>query len=201
MLFIITGPSGGGKSTLVRGVMKKMRGVQFSVSHTTRKKRRIEEEGKDYYFVSRKKFEQMIKEKKMVEWARVHGDYYGTSRKELEEKRNKGDLLLDIDVQGAQQIRKQFQKAVFVFIMPPGYHELKKRLEDRAQENEESIRKRLEEARKEISRYREFQYLIVNDDIEGAVKNLESVIRARRCSLDVQEEKIRPILRSFIPHD
>ncbi|MBS3818495.1 guanylate kinase [bacterium] len=200
-LFIITGPSGGGKSTLVHEVMKKMSGLQFSVSHTTRKKRKGEKEGKDYYFLSKKKFEQMIREKKMVEWARVHGDYYGTSQKEMERKKKEGDLILDIDIQGAQQIKEQFGKVVFVFIMPPGYEELKKRLENRAQENEVSIQKRLESAEKEITHYSEFDYVVINDHLRKAADELGAIITARRCHLDIQEKKIQLILRSFISHD
>ena len=131
MLFVITGPSGCGKTTLVRLALKKVKDVQFSVSHTTRKKRNTEKEGRDYYFVSESEFKQMIKDEKLAEWAVIHGNYYGTSKREIEKKGVQGDLLLDIDVQGAQQIKSRLKRGVFIFILPPLFEELKRRLGSR----------------------------------------------------------------------
>ena len=197
MLFVITGPSGCGKTTLVRQVLENVEGVQFSVSHTTRKKRNSEKEGRDYYFVSKSEFEQMIREEKLVEWTVIHGNHYGTSKREIEKKGNLGDLLLDIDVQGAEQIKEKLKRGIFIFILPPLFEELKTRLEERGQESPDSIKKRLEVARKDIRFYPDFDYIIINDELEKASKELEAVILSTRCRLDIKKKEIVPILRSF----
>jgi guanylate kinase len=197
MLFVITGPSGCGKTTLVRHVLENVENVRFSVSHTTRQKRNSEKEGKDYYFVPKSAFEQMIKEEKFVEWAVIHGNYYGTSKRELEKKGTMGDLLLDIDVQGAEQIRSKLKRGVFIFILPPLFEELKARLEERGQESLDSIEKRLEIARKDIRFYPHFDYIIINDKVKKALKELEAIILSTRCRLDIKKKEIVPILRSF----
>lgn len=197
MLFVITGPSGCGKTTLVKHVMEKVKDVQFSVSHTTRKKRNSEKEGRDYYFVSKSEFEQMIKEDKFAEWAVIHGNHYGTSKREIEKKGTLGDLLLDIDVQGAEQIKEKLKRGVFIFILPPLFEELKTRLEERGQESPDSIKKRLEDARKDIRFYPDFDYIIINDELNKAVNELEAIILSTRCRLDIKKKEIVPILRSF----
>ena len=197
MLFIITGPSGCGKSTLVHRVLENVKNVRFSVSHTTRNKRDSEEEGKDYYFVSKSEFEQMIKDERLIEWTVFHGNHYGTSKREVEKKGSMGDLLLDIDVHGAEQVKSKLKKAVFIFILPPSFDELKRRLEARGQESAESIKERLDVARKDIRAYPHFDYIIINDDLEKAVLCLESIIRSMRCSLESKKKEIVPILQSF----
>jgi guanylate kinase len=197
MIYVISGPSGCGKSTLIQRVLRRLENVQFSVSHTTRKKRESEKEGKDYYFVSREEFERMAKQGKFVEWAMVHGNYYGTSKKEVEAKGAKGDLLLDIDVQGAQQMKTKLKRFAFIFILPPSFQELKRRLELRGLESPDSIRKRLEVARREIRSYSQFDYLIVNDQLEKAVREVESILISSRCRLDSRKREIRSILQSF----
>lgn len=197
MLFVITGPSGCGKTTLVRQVMENVKDVQFSVSHTTRKKRNSEKEGRDYYFVSKSEFEQMIKEEKLAEWTVIHGNHYGTSKREIEKKGTLGDLLLDIDVQGAEQIKSKLKRGVFIFILPPLFEELKARLEERGQESPDSINKRLEVARKDIRFYPHFDYVIINDEMKKASKELEAIILSTRCRLDIKKKEIVPILRSF----
>lgn len=197
MLFVITGPSGAGKSVLVRRVMENLERVEFSVSCTTREKRNDEIEGKDYYFVSEEEFKEMINASKLAEWAVVHGNYYGTSKEELETKGAKGDLLLDLDIQGAQQIKQKFIEAVFVFIMPPLFQELEKRLIARGQENAVSIQKRLEVASKEIKYYDQFDYVVINDELEKAVSELESIMKSTRYRLEARKAEIQPILRSF----
>jgi len=197
MIYVISGPSGCGKSTLIQRVLRRLGNVQFSVSYTTRKKRENEKEGKDYYFVSREEFERMIKQGKFVEWAIVHGNHYGTSKKEVDSKGTKGDLLLDVDVQGAQQIKAKSKRATFIFILPPSFQELKTRLEVRGLESPDSIRKRLEVARREIRSYSQFDYLIVNDQLEKAVRELESILISSRCHLDSRKREIRSILQSF----
>ncbi len=197
MLFIITGPSGCGKSSLVHRVLEKVDNVRFSVSHTTRKKRDSEKEGVHYYFISSSEFEKMIKEERLFEWTVFQGNQYGTSKREVERKGGAGDLLLDIDVHGAEQIKSRLKKAVFIFILPPSYKELKRRLEARGQESAESIEERLEVARKDIRAYPQFDYIIVNDDLDEAVKYLESIICSMRCSLESKKREIVPILQSF----
>ncbi len=197
MLFVITGPSGCGKTTLVKHVMEKVKDVQFSVSHTTRKKRNSEKEGKDYYFISKSEFEQMIKEEKLAEWTVIHGNHYGTSKREIEKKGTMGDLLLDINVQGAEQIKSKLKRGVFIFVLPPLFEELRARLEERGQESPDSIKRRLEVARKDIRFYPDFDYIIINDELEKAVNELEAVILSTRCRLDIRKKEIVPILRSF----
>lgn len=197
MLFIISGPSGCGKSTLVQQVLKKVEQVQFSVSHTTRKKRDSEEEGEDYYFVSKSEFERMIKEDRLLEWTVFHGHHYGTSKREIEKKSSAGDLLLDIDVHGAEQVKSKLKKAVFIFILPPSFEELKRRLEARGPATAGYIEERLDVARKDIRAYPQFDFIIINDDLENAVQCLHSIIRSMRCSLESRKKEIMPILRSF----
>jgi len=174
-----------------------LEGLKFSVSHTTRKKRKGEVEGKDYYFVSQEEFKGVIKENGLAEWAVVHSHYYGTSKREIEKKGAKGDLLLDIDIQGAQQIKEKYKKAVFIFIMPPHFRDLKRRLKTRGQESSASVQKRLEMARKEIRCYHQFDYVVINDELKKAVQELESIIRSARYSLESRQMEILSILRSF----
>jgi len=197
MLFVITGPSGSGKSTLVRGVIKELENIDFSISLTTRKKRSDEKEGEDYYFVSEERFKQLIQEKMLMEWTVIHGHYYGTAKREIEKKGIRNDLILDIDVNGAKQTKAKAKKAVFIFILPPVFRELKLRLEKRGEESAEAIRKRLNTAKKEIRHYHEFDYVIVNDDLKRAVADLKSIILSVRCRLDIRQKEIMPILRSF----
>ncbi len=147
MIYVISGPSGCGKSTLIRQVLVGLEGVRFSVSHTTREKRELEVDGKDYYFVSQDRFLLLVKKNSFVEWAVVHGAYYGTSKRELTKDRNM-DVILDIDVQGAAQIRKKIGTAVFVFVLPPSYRELRKRIQERGLDSAAAIRRRLATARK-----------------------------------------------------
>lgn len=201
MIFIISGPSGCGKSTLVKHVLKDHSGIGFSVSHTTRNRRENEVDGKDYYFVSTETFEQMIQDNMFAEWAKVHGNLYGTSKKELEKKDANQDILLDIDVQGAEQIREKIKKGIFVFILPPSYTELKKRLEERGQESAESIRIRLDMARKEIRSYTKFDYIIINEKLDEAVEQLGAIVLSLRCRLEKRQKTIIPILRSFSEAD
>ncbi len=197
MLFVITGPSGCGKSTLARRVLEGVENLDFSVSYTTRKKRDSETEGKDYYFVPKEVFDDMMKTNKLVEWAMVHGNYYGTSRREIEKKGINKDLLLDIDVEGAHQIKEKVKKAVFIFILPPSYKELKARLEKRGGEVSASIARRLETAKKEIRHYPGFDYIVINDKLERAVKELAAIIVSTKCRLEWQKKEIAPIIRSF----
>ena len=197
MIFVISGPSGCGKSTLVQYALTEIPDLEFSVSHTTRLQRDAEEEGKDYYFISSEEFKRMAAEEKLAEWALVHGNYYGTAKKELERKGASKDLILDVDVQGAEQLRQRYKKGKYIFVLPPSYVELRKRLEKRGQESPESIRMRLAAAKREIRSYAKFDYIIVNDVLVDAVKDLTAILRSSRCRLDKRQKTIVPILQSF----
>ncbi len=194
MIFVVSGPSGCGKSTLIGRVLADIGGLRFSVSHTTRPKRGAEVEGRDYHFVSRETFDAMIEEKAFVEWAEVHGHRYGTSRAEVEAG---GDVVLDIDVQGARQIRSSGLPAKLVFVMPPVFAELRRRLQARGTDDPDAVKRRLQKAREEVRAFSEFDYVIVNEDLETAVDELRSIIRAEWCRPGIRTERIDAILRSF----
>ena len=197
MLFVISGPSGCGKSTLIRKVRRSLGDLEFSVSHTTRAPRPSEKDGVDYYFVTEKTFERMVREKRFVEWARVHGHLYGTSRAEVERKGRRRDVVLDIDVQGARQVRTRIPGAVHIFIMPPVAGELRRRLKRRHEDSPEAIERRLRDARAEIRAYDEFDYVVVNNDLAKAVTDLEAVIVASRHKAGAMTGELKPVLRSF----
>jgi guanylate kinase len=197
MLFVITGPSGCGKSTLIKKVRRSLGDLEFSVSHTTRAPRPSEKDGVDYYFITEKTFERMVREKRFVEWARVHGHLYGTSRAEIERKGRRRDLVLDIDVQGARQIRTRVPGAVHIFIMPPVAGELRRRLERRHEDSPEAVERRLRNAGTEIRAYNEFDYVVVNDDLSKAAADLEAVIVASRHRPGAMAGDLKPVLRSF----
>jgi guanylate kinase len=197
MLFVITGPSGSGKSTLIKRVRRALRDLEFSVSHTTRARRPSEQDGVDYHFVSERVFERMVREKRFLEHARVHGQLYGTSRAEVEAKSRRRDLLLDIDVQGARQVRARVPGAVLVFVMPPVLGELRRRLLARREDSRADVARRLRDARAEVRAFAEFDYIVVNDDLGRAVADLKTVIRASRHRPEAMAPGLRPILRSF----
>lgn len=197
MVFVITGPSGCGKSTLIRRVRRAVRGLDFSVSHTTRPRRPSEKDGVDYHFVSERVFARMVKARKFLEHARVHGNLYGTSRAEVETKGRCGDVILDIDVQGARQVRARVAGAALIFVMPPVAAELRRRLRSRREDGPAAVRRRLRDARTEVRAYAEFDYVVVNDDLDRAVAELKTVIAAARHRPDAMAATLRPILRSF----
>jgi guanylate kinase len=197
MVFVITGPSGCGKSTLIKRVRRIVRGLDFSVSHTTRARRPSEKDGVDYHFVSERIFASMVKARKFLEHARVHGHLYGTSRAEVEAKGRRGDIILDIDVQGARQVRARVPGAVLVFIMPPVAAELRRRLKSRHEDSLEAVKRRLRNARTEVRAYAEFDYVVVNDDLARAVAELKTVVAAARHSPEAMSAALRSILRSF----
>ncbi len=196
MIYVISGPSGSGKTTLIRLVLAVLEGVCFSVSHTTRERRDSEVDGRDYFFVSEEEFKRKVRRNQFVEWAVVHGDYYGTSRRELR-KGARQDLLLDIDVQGARQIKKKVPEAVLIFVLPPSFDVLKRRLVERRLESVTAVRRRLAAAKQEIQEYSRFDHVVVNDNLDEAVQNLASIILCRRTRLKVIAREIRPILASF----
>ena len=181
-LIIISAPSGTGKTSILKQVMRRVKKLSFSVSHTTRIPRKGEQDGRDYYFVSRERFLEMIEEDAFLEWAEVHGNYYGTALKPIVSKLENGDdIVLDIDVQGAGIIRKENRlEGVYIFIAPPDLQELEKRLRGRGTEDEATIRKRLDNSRQELSWSSEYDYLVVNDVLADAVVLVSSIIYAER---------------------
>jgi guanylate kinase len=197
-VFIISAPSGSGKTTLIDLLLKQNPSLMFSISHTTRPPRTGERDGVEYFFVSEEKFEQMIREDRFVEWAEVHGHYYGTSREVLiDAEKNHRDVILDIDVQGAAQVRQKMPQAISIFILPPSYEALKTRLLSRKKDSQEVMLKRLGNARKEIRRYSEFDYIIINDDLQSALVSLSSIITSSNSLREKQIDRIEAILKSF----
>ena len=188
-IFIVSAPSGTGKTTLCKQVIRKVDNIRPSVSFATRQPRSGEIPDEDYCFVSEEEFRAMVDRGDFVEWARVHGNFYGTSRRKLEELISAGyDVLLDIDTQGAQQIRKSFDNAVYIFILPPSMKELKHRLEGRMSNSAEDMNRRLERAVDEMREYKMYDYVIVNDIIEISLKKLEAIIISER----LRSSKIDP---------
>ena len=199
-LFIVSAPSGAGKSSLVSAALAEDKRLALSVSFTTRPPRAGEANGREYHFVERKTFESMLARGEFLESAEVHGNRYGTSQKWIAEARAKGlDILLEIDWQGARQVRKAFPDAVSIFIMPPPpvLEELERRLRGRGQDTEEAIRRRLRDAREEISHVAEFDYVIINKEFEEARRDLAAVVRATRLMLSRQSARHPEIFKSF----
>ena len=223
ILFIISAPSGSGKSTLVSELRKQVGGVEFAISWTTRAPRGSEEHGREYYFTTKEEFRRMLDEGVFLEHAEVFGNFYGTARKSLQEARAAGhDLLLDIDVQGAAQVRAKMPEAVSIFVMPPNPRVLRTRLRNRSRAegvvNEEEVYRRLNAASKEIENYREYGYILVNDILDRAVAQLEAIVLAERfyrngeviayrsrrvlevaaaCLQSNSHERLKPVLEAF----
>lgn len=198
MLFVVTGPSGCGKSTIIHRVLQELDRVRFSISHTTRPKRSGETSGRDYYFVSPDEFQRMVDADAFLEWATVHGHSYGTSRAEVKSKAATADLVLDIDVQGARLVKKiEGLQAVFVFVVPPRFADLKERMEKRAQDDPFVIRRRLETAIREVEAVPEFDYAIINGSLDKAVEELKAIIRAGRCRVESRSGDLEAVLRTF----
>lgn len=223
MLFIISAPSGSGKSTLVSQIRSLVKDLEFSVSYTTRAPRGSEQDGREYHYTSEQQFEEMIRRGEFLEWARVFGKYYGTAARSLTDARNAGkDLLLDIDVQGAAQVRQRVPDAVSIFVLPPNPEALATRLRTRSREEgsvfDEDIDKRLAKAKGEIENYRQYSYILVNDVLGHAVEELSAIIVAERakrqgglmdtetarmaeiaekCTQGNSADRLRPVLRSF----
>ena len=197
-VFIISAPSGSGKSTLVSRLMTNVSGLMFSVSYTTRKPRGAEVDGKNYHYVCREEFEAMLARGEFLEWAEVFGNYYGTHRCVLEEARLRGkDLVLDIDVQGARQLKSQIPEAVTVFILAPSRKILEQRLRARSEDPDDVIERRLREAAEEIRNYKAYDYVLINRDLAESDAVLSAIVHAERVRRTRIEEQIRPILESF----
>ena len=181
ILFVVSAPSGAGKTTLVRKVISQLPKVHLSVSCTTRAPRPEEQEGIDYFFITQDEFSAMEREGKFLEWAQVHGDLYGTPRANLEKLRRGEDLVLEIDTQGARKIREEFHDGVLIFIFPPSLEVLGGRLRTRGGDSEEAIQARLNNAQDELDQMGWYDYIVVNTEIEEATRELTSIIIAERC--------------------
>lgn len=189
-LYIVAAPSGAGKTTLVRLLLENDSGIRVSISTTTRAPRPGEADGREYHFVDVNRFLDMVSRGDFLEWAEVHGNYYGTSKGWIESELRSGrDILLEIDWQGAQQVRKAFPNAIGVFILPPSLETLKERLADRGTDSQETIARRLAAARDEMRHVDEFDYVIINDDLRQALDNLLSVVRASRLRYATQRQR------------
>lgn len=181
-LIVVSGPSGAGKNTLINSVIPSIPNLQYSVSATTRKPRAGEIDGVDYFFVSDEEFDQMITDGEFLEWAEFVGNRYGTPKTFVQEKINQGKtVIMDIDIQGAQQVRQKMAEAVFVFLLPPTWEELRNRLIKRGKDPEEAITKRLEVSFTELSNIVDYDYFIINDQLENATERLETIIKAEWC--------------------
>ena len=198
-LYVVAAPSGGGKSSLISALLKKDEQVRLSVSHTTRSPRPGEIDGVHYYFIDEDGFLELIDRQAFLEHARVFDHRYGTGREAVERQLSAGyDVILDIDWQGARQIRQTFPGCVTIFIVPPSIDTLRQRLTGRGQDSDEVIRRRMLDARAEISHWNEFDFLIINDDFDSALEDLQSIIRHGRMKSPCQEEQKREILAELL---
>jgi len=201
-VFIISAPSGSGKSTLVRHLLAEVPNLLFSISHTTRKPRGAEVDGQSYHFVTRECFESMLANDEFLESAQVFGNYYGTHRGILEQASAAGcDLVLDIDVQGARQLKAKIPDAVTVFILAPSRRELEHRLRTRSEDPDEVIARRLNDAAEEIRNYKIYDYVLINRELAEAEATLSAIVRAERVRRTRIEDQIRPILKDFEEHN
>lgn len=199
MLYIISAPSGAGKTSLVNALLEETDFIEVSVSYTTRHKRPGEREGVDYHFVDHETFRQMIAEEVFIEHAEVFGNYYGTSKQRIKEKLKAGiDIILEIDWQGAQQVRRQFEHCTTVYILPPSRNELLSRLQERGQDSPEVISKRMDEAIQQISHYNEFNYIIVNDQFSHALGELKALIYAFRLRQTAQCRRNHNLIEALL---
>ncbi len=205
LLIVISAPSGTGKTTLCHMLLKEFENMEFSISYTTRPPRKGEVNGRDYFFIDRDTFEKMIEENEFLEWAEVYGNLYGTSKSQVLKALESGkDILLDIDVQGALQVKKNLPESVLIFILPPSLKELERRLRKRGTDSEKTIERRLKIAREEIKKSIYYDYIVINDILEVAFNKLESIIIAEKCRTErvipqidvvVNDEKLVKIIK------
>lgn len=197
-LYIVSAPSGAGKTSLVRALLEQDTSIRLSVSYTTRPARPGEEEGKHYHFVSREDFQQRLAHGDFLESAEVYGNYYGTSQSWVENQLQQGhDILLEIDWQGAQQVRKLMPQATSIFILPPSLETLRQRLSNRGQDSQEIIDRRMHTAQDEVSHAPEFDYVIINDDFNTALQDLLAIARAARLQTTAQLARHKALLSSL----
>lgn len=197
-LFVVSSPSGGGKGTIIRHVLDAVPNLSYSVSFTTRAPRQCETNGREYFFVSPQIFDQMVAAGEFLEWACVHGNYYGTSRRQIADETAAGtDIVLEVDVQGAASVRKLSLDAVSIFILPPSYEVLRERLIARGTDTPEQLAVRLRNAPEELRQYSAFDYVIINDEVEPAAAQLASIIYAERARCVRQEALVREVIDKF----
>lgn len=198
ILFVVSSPSGGGKGTLIQRVLKGVPYLSYSVSYTTRDPRTGEVDGREYFFVTPEKFESMIAEGAFLEWAHVHGKLYGTSRQQvLREVQAGRDIVLEVDVQGAESVHELIADSVSIFILPPSLETLRQRLIARGTDSPEELKLRLRNAPEELNHYKDFDYVIINDEVERAAEQLASIINAERAQRRRQEAKVKRIVEGF----
>ncbi|HEV2110726.1 MAG TPA: guanylate kinase [Gammaproteobacteria bacterium] len=198
-LFLVTAPSGAGKTSLVRALLKDHPNIRFSISYTTRPKRPNEEHGRDYFFVGKTEFQHMVAAGEFLEHAQVFDNYYGTSRKVVEQLMGEGrDVLLEIDWQGAGQVRKLMPEATSIFILPPSRAELERRLRARGTDSEEVIARRLRDAVGDMSHWRGFDYVVVNQDFERAVADLKAIVDGKGQASRADRPELKPVVASLL---
>ncbi|EDP46880.1 guanylate kinase [Rickettsiella grylli] len=198
-LYIISAPSGGGKTSLVNALLASVSNLEVSISYTTRPPRPGEKEGVDYYFMNQTEFKALIHKKLLLEYALVFGHYYGSSLNWVIKKIETGvDVILEIDWQGAQQIRKKMPESIGIFIIPPSWDVLEKRLHLRAQDKEHVIKKRMADAKAELAHYDEYDYLIVNDNFSNALSDLNAILRVRHLRCGIQKRELAPLLKTLL---
>lgn len=198
-LIVISAPSGAGKTTLVSALLNAMPDLKLSISHTTRPKRPGEQDGVNYYFVSQDEFKHLLDSRDFLEYAKVYDYYYGTSKVWVEEELSRGsNVILEIDWQGAQQIKAMYKDAVFIYILPPSLGVLRERLEKRAQDKSDVIEKRLSKAQEDISHCGEFDYLVVNDDLAKATSELKAIITSLGLTTVVQKKTLNKLLKELL---
>lgn len=201
-LYVIAAPSGGGKTSLIAALLKRDPNVRLSVSYTTRPPRPGEEDGTHYHFVDKDGFRELIRDDALLEYAEVYGHFYGTGRAVVEAELEAGhDVLLDIDWQGAQQIRSTFSASCTIFVLPPSLEELRRRLERRGQDDPAVIDRRMAKARSEIAHWREFDFIVVNDDFDEALADLHAIIRQRRTLRPNLPDRITPLLAELLENE
>ena len=197
-LVVISGPSGSGKTSLATGVLREVTGLKFSISQTTRKPRRGEQDGEQYFFVSKAQYREMVRKGAFLEHACVYGNYYGTSREAVESLLEEGhDVLLDIDVQGGLKVKKEMPGSVMVFVFPPSLEVLRERLKNRGLDKRGIIEERLRVATEEVAQYKNYAYVIVNEDLRRATCELKSIILAARCGLQRRIHRMEEIVKMF----
>jgi guanylate kinase len=197
ILFIVSAPSGTGKTTLVERLVQVMPDLTMSRSYTSRAARDGEKDGVDYNFISRDRFEAMVARGEFLEWAEVFGSLYGTSTVDTDRCLSKGDLVLVIDVQGARQVRRLRPESVGIFVLPPSFAVLEQRLRGRSKDSDAAIARRLEVARQEVGGVLDYDYVVINDDVDPAVERLKSIVRAERAALGAMRDEVGRIVETF----
>jgi guanylate kinase len=198
ILFVVSSPSGGGKGTLIQRVLKKVPNLSYSVSFTTRAPRNGEVDGREYFFVTPEKFEQMVEANEFLEWAHVHGKLYGTASQQVVREVSAGrDIILEVDVQGAASVRKLIPDSVSIFILPPSFEVLKRRLQARGTDSPEELDLRLRNAPAELKDYSAFEYLILNDELDRAAEQMTAIVHAERARLCRQEARVKRVVEAF----